>query len=152
MIDDAFASTFITDSMVTCLDCSFMQEIAEYPLMLMGLMVYHYRLCGDRAYLASHYDDAVRLLEVYRRDYEQDGLLQNLDKWCVVEWTQNFRDGYDVDLREGGTTTFEGWGKDTRWNTSLFHLTMCDAVLFLADVDRVRLYGYDDPAENGQNM
>lgn len=289
LIDDAFASTFITDGMVTCLDCAFMQEIAEYPLMLMGLMVYHCRLCGDRAYLASHYDDAVRLLDVYRRDYERDGLLQNLDKWCVVEWPQNFRDGYDVDLREGrvcrpphvalnayyidavrhvnemaellgrapyrdvrpmtdafcrafydparhlfrdstetmhasyignvlafgfrlypddacrdrildwirsrgitgvglfgavpllwgmvrsghdgelapllrdenawrrilregGTTTFEGWGKDTKWNTSLFHLTMCDAVLFLADVDRAQLYDYGAAAVNGLDM
>ena len=272
LIDDAFASTFITDGMVTCLDCSLMQEIAEFPLMLLGLMLYHYRLGGDKAYLASHYADAKKLLDVYRRDYERDGLLQNLDKWCVVEWAENFRDGYDVPLREGqvckpphvalnayyieavhnlnlmaeilgyapyreeapmrqtfcrafydegrklfrdstqtqhasfignvlafafqlypekacmdniyewicrrgitgvglfgavpllwgvirsghgdklpqflrdenawyriiregGTTTFEGWGKDTKENTSLFHLTMCDAALFLADVD-----------------
>lgn len=277
LIDDAFASTFITDGMVTCLDCSWMQEIAEYPLMLLGLMLYHYRLGGDRDYLASHYQDAEKLLDVYRRDYERDGLLQNLDKWCVVEWPDNFRDGYDVSLREGqvckpphvalnayyieavhnlnlmadilgyapyrdevpmretfccafydpermlfrdstetqhasyignvlafayqlyperacmdkiyawicergitgvglfgavpllwgvirsghadalvnflrdenawyriiregGTTTFEGWDKDTKQNTSLFHLTMCDAVLFLTDVDREWLY------------
>lgn len=281
LIDDAFASTFITDGMVTCLDCSWMQEIAEYPLMLPGLMLYHYRLGGDREYLASHYADAVKLLEAYRRDYERDGLLQNLDKWCVVEWPENFRDGYDVPLkegevckpphvalnayyieavhnlnqmadilgyapyreeaamrrafcrafydgerklfvdstetrhvsyignvlafgfrlypektcmdriyawiqergitgvglfgavpllwgvlrsghaddlagflrdknawyriiREGGTTTFEGWGKDTKWNTSLFHLTMCDAALFLADVDCCRLFDADE--------
>ena len=38
-------------------------------------------------------------------------------------------------LREGGTTTFEGWGKDTKWNTSLFHLTMSYGALFMADVD-----------------
>ena len=55
-------------------------------------------------------------------------------------------------LREGGTTTFEGWGKDTKWNTSLFHLTMCDAVLFLADVDRAQLYDYGAAAVNGLDM
>jgi hypothetical protein len=38
-------------------------------------------------------------------------------------------------LREGATTTFEGWGKDTKWNTSLFHMTMAFAALFLADAD-----------------
>ena len=43
-------------------------------------------------------------------------------------------------LREGGTTTFEGWGKDTKWNTSLFHLTLSDAVVFLADIDREALF------------
>ena len=33
-MDDAFATSFITDTLVTCMNCSFMQEIAEYPLIL----------------------------------------------------------------------------------------------------------------------
>ena len=44
-------------------------------------------------------------------------------------------------LREGGTTTFEGWGKDTKWNTSLFHLTMSYAAAFMADIDHKKLFG-----------
>ena len=44
-------------------------------------------------------------------------------------------------LDEGATTTFEGWGKDTKWNTSLFHLTMSYGALFLADVDLEGLLG-----------
>ena len=24
-------------------------------------------------------------------------------------------------IKEGATTTFEAWGKDQKWNTSLFH-------------------------------
>ena len=36
-------------------------------------------------------------------------------------------------LREGATTIFEGWGKDEKWNTSLFHLTMSYAALFMTD-------------------
>ena len=43
-------------------------------------------------------------------------------------------------LREDATTTFEGWGRDTKWNTSLFHLTMSYAALFIADVDLQRLF------------
>lgn len=43
-------------------------------------------------------------------------------------------------LREGGTTTFEGWGKDTKWNTSLFHLTMSYAATFMADIDLNKLF------------
>lgn len=278
LIDDAFASTFITEGMVTCLDCAFMQEIAEYPLMLISLILWHFRLCGDQDYLAQNYPKICRLLDVYRADYEKDFLLRDLDKWCVVEWPANFRDGYDVDitegrvchtphvainayyleaihcanqiaallgqsayrdeaplrarftaafydetrhifrdstetrhasfignalaygfrlypdetcaetieawtdrvgitavglfgvwpllcglvrrgkrervlsligedgawkrmLREGATSTFEGWGKDTKWNTSLFHLTMTDAAVFLADIDLETLFG-----------
>jgi len=43
-------------------------------------------------------------------------------------------------LREGGTTTFEGWGKDTKWNTSLFHLTMSYAAVFMADTDLGKMF------------
>lgn len=272
LIDDAFASSFITDTLVTCMDCSFMQEIAEYPLILVYSVLWHYKLTHDAEYLCENYKKVAALLDAYRRDYERDGLLCELDKWCVVEWPQNFRDGYDVDLterqichdahvsinayylkailtankiakilgleeyrdpstvsnafygafynaecglfrdgvntehtsiigngfayglglcpskhsreeflklldnrricalslfctfpvlwglvREGNTeritaalrcdgawlrmlaedatTTFEGWGKDTKWNTSLFHLTMSYAALFIADID-----------------
>ena len=276
LIDDAFASSFITDTLVTCLDCSHMQEIAEYPLMLISLILWHYRLCGDKGYLAGNYPKIRALLDAYRRDYEKDNILRELDKWCVVEWPDNFRDGYDVDIREGkvcheahiainayyveavrtankiaavlgeppyreldplieankklffdekaklfrdgentshisfignvlalyaglfdtdgkaamhefidrkgltavelfgsvpllasltregekeriramlsdekawlniiaegGTTTFEGWGKDTKWNTSLFHLTLCLAAVFLADEDTAKIF------------
>ncbi len=272
LIDDAFCTSFITPTLVTCMDCSFMQEIAEYPLMLVYLVLWHYRFTRDRAYLAHNFAKVVDLLEAYRAEYEHDCLIKELNKWCVVEWPANFRHGYDVDiregqvcheahvsinayyiaaiktankmarelglptyrdesalleafytafydkerkvfkdgehtdhvslvgnafaygldlcpdeqtkqniltmldeygmaslsffctfpmlwglvrdgdekrireallhdgtwqrmLREGGTTTFEGWGKDTKWNTSLFHLTMSYGALFMADVD-----------------
>lgn len=277
LIDDAFASSFITDTLVTCMNCSFMQEIAEYPLIMVSLILWHYRLTGDENYLKINYVRAVSLLEAYRRDYEKEGLLCNLDKWCVVEWPKNFQHDYDADIREGkvcqkphisinayyihavrtlnkmaellgvenyrdeapllsafyntfykkelslfvdsegsdhvslvgnvfpyafglfpdedcrqsilhlfdkhgisslsmfctfpllsglardgeeerltsallcggawrrmlsedATTTFEGWGKDTKWNTSLFHLTMSYAAVFLADVDLKMLF------------
>lgn len=272
LIDDAFASSFITDTLVTCMDCSFMQEIAEYPMIMVYLILWHYNLTGDKAYLEENYPKTVRLLEAFRREYEKDGLLRDVDKWCVVEWPKNFQHGYDVDIREGkvcheahvslnayyieavrvtnriaeilgqpryrdetvlfsafrrafydeekklfrdgentkhislvgnsfvfgfslypdeecaenilrllqehgiqslsffctfpmllgcvqrgrydlireallndgtwkrmlredATTTFEGWGRDTKWNTSLFHLTMSFASVFMADVD-----------------
>jgi hypothetical protein len=38
-------------------------------------------------------------------------------------------------LRESATATYEGWGRDTKWNTSLFHLTLSYAALFLANVN-----------------
>ena len=277
LIDDAFSSTFICDTMVTCLDCSFMQEIAEYPLMLISLILWHYRVKGDKEYLKKQYQNIINLLEAYRKSYEKDYLLCDLDKWCVVEWPANFRDGYDVDItegkvchephiainsyyiiaidtantianildlpkyrdcetikekcrevffdksaklfcdgastkhksyignvyamyaglfknssekeemynmiekkgissvnlfgsvpllislirdnktemvknllkdenawlriiKEGGTTTFEGWGKDTKWNTSLFHLTLTLAIMFLVDYNGEPLF------------
>lgn len=278
LIDDAFATSRVTDTLLTCMDCSFIQEIAEFPLILIDTVLWHYRYTNDLNYLKENYEKSVKLLNAYRRSYETDGLLRNLDKWCVVEWPANFRHGYDVDLSqgkicreahvsvnayylhavqtinkmakileqpiyrdetpllesfyntfydrshrlfrdgehtdhvslvgnsfvygfglfpsedcrqailslfdrhgidslsmfctfpmlcglsrdgeeqrlhtallhdgawkrmlyEGATTTFEGWGKDCKWNTSLFHLTMSYAALFLADVNLKDLFG-----------
>ncbi len=101
LIDDAFSTSFITDTLMTCMDCSFMQEIAEYPLIMVSLILWHYRLSGDRDYLFVNYQKATSLMEAYRREYERDGLLRNLDKWCVVEWPQEFRHGYDADIQQG---------------------------------------------------
>ncbi|MBQ7365103.1 MAG: family 78 glycoside hydrolase catalytic domain [Clostridia bacterium] len=101
LIDDAFASAFITDTLMCCLNASFMQEIAEFPLILCRLVLWHYRYTGDLDYLKTNYPKVTALLDAYRRDYERNHLLQNLDKWCVVEWPPNFRHGYDVDLTSG---------------------------------------------------
>ena len=105
MIDDAFASSFITGGLVTCMDCSFMQEIAEYSLMLPDLMLWHYRLGGDADYLRDNYDKMCSVLDFYRDSYEKNGLLRNLDRWCVVEWPANYRDGYEVEITEGKVCT-----------------------------------------------
>ena len=43
-------------------------------------------------------------------------------------------------LKENATTAFEGWGKETKWNTSLFHLTMSYAAVFLADISCLNKY------------
>jgi hypothetical protein len=43
-------------------------------------------------------------------------------------------------LNEGARVTFEGWGKDTKWNTSLFHLTLSYAAVFMADIDLKKLF------------
>ncbi len=101
LIHDGFSSAFVTDGLVTCLDCSFMQEIAEYPLMMVYLILWHYRLTGDREFLAENFPKVKALLDCYRRDYEKEGILSHLDKWCVVEWPKNFQDGYAVDIKEG---------------------------------------------------
>ncbi len=277
LIDDAFSTDFITDTLVTCMCCSFMQEIAEYPLILVYLVLWHYNLTHDKEYLSQNYEKVKKLLDAYRRNYETDFVVKNLDKWCVVEWPKNFQHGYDVDIQEGkvckeahvslnayyiaavrtankiasfveqpqyrdetplidafyksfwdedknlfrdgentdhisfvgnsfvyglslcsdvkfkqnflqmlkdntisslsffctfpvlmglvqngrydlielcllddgawkrilredGTTTFEGWGKDTKWNTSLFHLTLSYAATFMADIDLKSLF------------
>ena len=101
LIDDAFASSFITEGLVTCMDCSFIQEIAEFPLILADLILWHYRLSGDKEYLKENYQKIQRVLNNYRECYEKDGLLRDLDRWCVVEWPKNYRDDYAVEIKQG---------------------------------------------------
>ena len=43
-------------------------------------------------------------------------------------------------LREDATTTFEGWSRDSKWNTSLFHLTMSYAAAFMVDLDIKKIF------------
>jgi hypothetical protein len=78
-----------------------MQEIAEYPLMLPDLMLWHYRLGGDKDYLRACFGKMCAVLDFYRDSYEKNGLLRDLDRWCVVEWPANYRDGYEVEITEG---------------------------------------------------
>lgn len=101
LIDDAFSSSFITEGLVTCLDCSFMQEIAEYPLILPDFLLWHYNITKDLDYLTDNYAKMKKVLGFYEDNYLVDGLICNLDRWCVVEWPKDFQDDYAVDITEG---------------------------------------------------
>ena len=102
MIDDALRTAFINQGLVTCSPCSLMQEIAEYPLMLPQLFLTHWQLKRDIQFLKKRYEKLVSILEFYRCSYAgKDGLLGDLDKWCVVDWPGNCRDGYDFELPQG---------------------------------------------------
>ena len=64
-----------------------------------------------------------------------------ITKTAFLKRDQSVDDGaWKRKLREDATTTFEGWGKDTKWNTSLFHLTLTDAAIFMADIDLKNLF------------
>lgn len=103
MIDDFLRTSFINEGLVTCANCSFMQEIAEYPFMMYLLLpVLEQRSDLDREFVRERMPAFKRILDYYAKSYaDGDGLLVNLDKWCVVEWPAPWRDGYDVDIREG---------------------------------------------------
>ena len=105
MIDDALRTNFVNQGLMTCSPCSFMQEIAEYPLMLPQLFLAHWQLKKDLTFLEERYDKLIAILEFYRHNYAtENGLIGNLDKWCVVDWPKECRDGYDFDLTQGRVT------------------------------------------------
>ncbi len=100
--DDFLRTSFINRGLMTCAACSFMQEIAEYPLIMFTLLLEYCCLTGNREFVRERYAAFADILDFYREQYaDAEGLLNHLDKWCVVEWPKNMRDGYDVDLTEG---------------------------------------------------
>lgn len=106
LVDDSLRSSFINQGLMTCATCSLMQEIAEYPLMVYQMLVRYYELSGDRDYLEECYGSLCGVLDYYRETYSQEnGLLCNLDKWCVVEWPANYRGGYAADVEQGKVCT-----------------------------------------------
>ena len=102
MIDDALRTGFINQGLMTCSPCSLMQEIAEYPLMLPQLFLAHWQLKRDITFLERRIDKLLLVIKFYRENYSiESGLIGSLDKWCVVDWPKECRDGYDFDLTQG---------------------------------------------------
>lgn len=105
-IDDCLDTAFINPGLMTCADCAFMQEIAEFPLIMITTILPYLIMSGNLAFIRDRYNRIAEILDFYRDQYaESDGLLNHLDKWCVVEWPRTFRDGYDVDIEEGKICT-----------------------------------------------
>ena len=105
-IDDFLRTSFINAGLMTCAHCSFMQEIAEYPLMMFLLLPVLAERPGGTDFVRSRLPEFRKILDFYREQYATPGgLLSNLDKWCVVEWPQNMRDGYDAEISEGRICT-----------------------------------------------
>ena len=104
--DDFLRTAKVDRGLVTCANCSFMQEIAEYPFMFVWFARTYLEETGDVAFVRDRFAAFADILDSYRERYARaDGLIRNLDKWCVVEWPRNFQDGYDADVREGKVCT-----------------------------------------------
>ncbi|MBO4229714.1 MAG: hypothetical protein J5938_05140, partial [Clostridia bacterium] len=102
MIDNAFDTSVVNPGLMTCSPCSMMQEIADYVLMLPHLLRVTVLLSGSPEFASSYYPKMAETLDYFRARYErEDGLLYDLDKWCLVDWPAPARDGYDFDLKEG---------------------------------------------------
>ena len=102
LFDDFLESRFINRGLMTCACCSFMQEIADYPFIFIMQAWSYLAHTGKKEFIRARYARFADILDYYHEAYgDSDGLLHNLDKWCVIEWPAQYRDGYDVDIREG---------------------------------------------------
>lgn len=98
-IKDFCNSCFICNGMMSVSTSSLMQEIADYSLQFPSQVLWVYKTDGDMDFL-RYTEPYITNMYKYFSQYERaDGLLENLfDKWNMVDWPKNLRDGYDFPL------------------------------------------------------
>lgn len=78
---------------------SLMQEIADFSLLWLQLLMTDYEFTGDQDFLRRYYPAAVKIIEYFSRYAREDGLLDCVsEKWNLVDWPENLRDGYEFPL------------------------------------------------------
>ena len=100
LVRDALRTKSVSPSLLTCLNCSLIQEIAEFPLITVIAVKIYFSMTGDRAFVDEIINELRAVLDYYKNEYTNGGLITKIDKWCVVEWPENFRDNYDVELEQ----------------------------------------------------
>ena len=98
-IEQFARSSSVCEGLMAVVPGHFMQEIADYSLQWPLQLLEYYRYSGDYAFLERMYPYAERLLKYFETHEREDGLLHDVfDKWNLVDWPQELRDGYDFDL------------------------------------------------------
>lgn len=98
-IDNQMQSIRYSDTLLAVTPGSFLQEIADYSLLFPLLSLRYYEFSGDKAYLRENFEVCKRVIDGFRLYERADGLLHNVtDKWNLVDWPSNLRDGYDFKL------------------------------------------------------
>lgn len=66
------------------------------------------------------YDKKLNSMGVYMAYFALAALVENGERDKAIELTLDENAWLNM-IKEGATTTFEAWGKEQKWNTSLFH-------------------------------
>ena len=91
-------SEMICPSLMAVSRSSFMQQIADYSLVLPALVNWIYREEGDLAFLTECEPTLSRMYDYFSRYERPDGLVERVHEWNMVDWPTNLRDGYDFTL------------------------------------------------------
>ena len=98
-IVDFCNSAFISQGIMAVSTSSFMQEIADYSLLFAPLVLWVYRFDGDKEFLNHVYPYVKGAFEYFCKYENESGLLEGItEKWNLVDWPENLRDGYDFPL------------------------------------------------------
>jgi len=95
-ICDFFASSFICPGLMAVSGASLMQEIADYSLQLPAQICWLYSQDHDVHFLRYAEPYLTGLYHYFLKYEIPEGLLEGVtEKWNLVDWPENLRDGYD---------------------------------------------------------
>lgn len=98
-ITDFFNSSFICPGIMAVSTSSFMQEIADYSLQLPAQVCWVYSVDNDLNFVRFAEPYLTDMLKHFKKYMNDDYLLDGVsDKWNLVDWPDNLRDGYDFPL------------------------------------------------------
>lgn len=96
---DFCASSFISEGLMAVSTSSYMQEIADYSLHFPAQICWVYAMDGDTDFVKRVYPYAESVYKYFMRYTNENGLLDGVtEKWNLVDWPHNLRDGYDFPL------------------------------------------------------
>lgn len=100
-IDNQMQSAIACPGLLAVTPGNYMQEIADYSLQFPILALRYYKYSKDKEYLKKCYDVCDGIINHFSRFENADGLLDTVsDKWNLVDWPDNLRDGYDFKLEK----------------------------------------------------
>ena len=98
-VEDFALSATVCPGLLAVAPGSLMQEIADYSMQWPMQLLRYFWHSGDIDFLERMYPTVKNLVDYFGKYRRPDGLLANVkDKWNLVDWPENARDGYDFDL------------------------------------------------------
>jgi hypothetical protein len=87
-------SCSICPGMMAVSTASLNQEIADYSLQFAHQVLWVYKVDGDKAFLTEALPYVLGINEYFKKFRTDKGLIVNTEKWNLVDWPKNLRDGY----------------------------------------------------------
>jgi len=98
-LGDFARSTAVCEGMMAVAPGNFMQEIADFSLQWPMQLWQYYQFSGDEAFLREIAPVGEGILAYFDKYKNGAGLLESVvEKWNLVDWPDNLRDGYDFPL------------------------------------------------------
>ena len=99
-VENFLQTAFICEGIMATSCGSIMQEIADYSLEFPAILNWIYSIDGDKEFLEKCTPYALGVYKFYKRYENEDGLLDHVIEWNLVDWPSNLRDNYDFTLTQ----------------------------------------------------